>query len=94
MKKQLTTKTVYQPNAGVKIIVTNKPVVDEMTGQIIYDADVTIKTRCVGMSQEVKFTSDEDIADFIARVDFDDPQQLLPIPLDTTNTLVYNGKVN
>lgn len=45
MKKQLTTKTVYQPNAGVKITVTNKPVVDEMTGQIVYDADVTVKIK-------------------------------------------------
>lgn len=79
MKKQLTTKTVYQPNAGVKITVTNKPVVDEMTGQIVYDADVTVKIKQVGMGQEVKFANDEDIADFIARVDFDDPQQLLPI---------------
>jgi hypothetical protein len=29
MKKQLTEKTVYQPNARVKVTVTNKPILTE-----------------------------------------------------------------
>lgn len=78
MKKQLTSKTVYVPNPGVRLTVTNKPVLDEEIGQISgYDVDVTIKIKRPLLPQELKFASDEDIADFVGSVDFDDPQQSL-----------------
>ena len=79
MKKQLTTKTVYEPNHNVKITVTNKPIFDEdLGGQVAgYDVDVAIKIKKNLMPEELKFGSDEDIAEFIGKVDFDDPQQSL-----------------
>lgn len=80
MKKQLTNKTVYMPNPSVKITVTNKPVLDEEMGQIAgYDVSVDVKIKRNLMPQEVKFLSDEDIADFMGTVNYDDPQLSLPI---------------
>lgn len=58
MKKQLTNKTVYQPNADVKVTV------------------ITVKIkRLVG--EEVKFGTDDEIADFIGNVDYSEPQMSL-----------------
>jgi len=80
MKKQLTNKTIYMPNPSVKITVTNKPVLDEEIGQIAgYDVDITVKIKQSLMAQELKFKSDEDIAEFMGSVDFDDPQQELAL---------------
>lgn|GEM_PF-6866154 len=80
MKKQLTNKTVYMPNPFVKITVTNKPVLDEEVGQIAgYDVSVDVKIKRNLMPSEVKFASDDDIADFMATVNYDDPQLSLPI---------------
>jgi hypothetical protein len=78
MKKQLTNKTIYVPNPSVKLTVTNKPIFDEEIGQVAgYDVDVTVKIKRNLMPQELKFGSDEDIAEFMGSVDFDDPQQEL-----------------
>lgn len=80
MKKQLTNKTIYVPNRGVKLTVTNKPIFDEERGQIAgYDVDVTVKIKRNLMPQELKFGSDDDIAEFMGGIDFDDPQQELPL---------------
>lgn len=80
MKKQLTNKTIYVPNPNVKLTVTNKPIFDEELGQVAgYDVDVTIKIKRNLAPQELKFGSDDDIAEFIGSVDFDDPQQELPL---------------
>lgn len=78
MKKQLTNKTVYQPNPGVKVTVVNKPIFDEELGQVAgYDVDVTVKIKRPLMPQEIKFGSDDDIADFMGQIEYDDPQQSL-----------------
>jgi len=68
------------PNPFVKITVTNKPVLDEEVGQIAgYDVSVDVKIKRNLMPSEVKFASDDDIADFMATVNYDDPQLSLPI---------------
>jgi len=80
MRKQLTNKTVYVPNPGVKVTVTNKPVFDEELGQVSgYDVTIDVKLKRPLMPQELKFGSDDDIAEFMGQVEYDDPQQsLLP----------------
>lgn len=80
MKKQLTTKTVYEPNAGVKVTVTNKPLVDQDTGELYgFDTTVTVKISKKSQAKELKFGSDDDIAEFMGQVEYDDPQQSLPL---------------
>lgn len=78
MKKQLQNKVVYQPNKGVKITVVNKPEYDETVGQIAgYTVDVIIKVVRKLQPQELKFATDDDVADFIGTIDVEDPQQSL-----------------
>lgn len=78
MKKQLTSKTVYEPNEKVKVTVTNKPVVDEETGERLgYNVTVTTK-HSVGISdKELKFTDDESISKYLENIDTTDPQTSL-----------------
>ena len=67
MKKSLTNTTVYEPNAGVKVKVTNKPLVDQDTGeQYGYDTVVTVKISKKMQAKELRFASDDDIAEFIS----------------------------
>lgn len=79
MKKQLKSSTVYQPNAGVKVTVVNKPIFDEVGTALGFDTDVTIKVKMIGRPQELKFATDDQLSDFVNNVDFSDPQQLLPL---------------
>lgn len=80
MKKQLTSKTVYEPNESVKVTVTNKPVLDESVGQIAgYATTIDVKIKRPLMPGELKFSNDDDIAEFMAQVNFDDPQQSLGV---------------
>lgn len=80
MRKQLTNKTVYVPNRGVKVTVTNRPIFDEEIGQVAgYDVSVDVKIVRRLAPQELKFGSDDDIAEFMGTVEYDDPQQALPL---------------
>lgn len=78
MKKQLTQKTVYEPNKAVKVTVVNKPIYDEVGVQLGYKVDVTLKYTITD-TVELKFTSDDDIAEFMNNINYDDPQQALPV---------------
>lgn len=78
MKKALQTKTVYEPNPGVKVTVVNKPTFDESGIKIGYDAKITLNYTQKKLD-ELKFESDDDIADFFGAIDFTDPQQGLPL---------------
>ncbi len=80
MKKSLTNTTVYEPNAGVKVKVTNKPLVDQDTGeQYGYDTVVTVTISKKMQAKELRFASDDEIADFMGQVEYDDPQQSLSL---------------
>lgn len=79
MKKQLKSSTIYQPNAGVKVTVVNKPIIDETGMAQGYDTDVSIKIKMIGRPQELKFATDDQLSDFVNNVDFSDPQQPLPL---------------
>lgn len=80
MKKSLTNTTVYEPNAGVKVKVTNKPLVDQDTGeQYGYDTVVTVTISKKMQAKELRFASDDDIAEFMGQVEYDDPQQSLAL---------------
>jgi hypothetical protein len=74
MKKQLTEKTVYQPNTRVKVTVQNKPEFDEDTQVTRYERKVTIVVDMGASNDKIMFGTDEDIADFLANVDVEDPQ--------------------
>ena len=81
MKKQLQNSTVYEPNKKIKVKVVNKPIVDELTGEMFgYGVTVTVTIKADIMEKELKFGSDDDIAEFMGQVEYDDPQQLLPLP--------------
>lgn len=80
MKKSLTNTTVYEPNAGVKVKVTNKPLVDQDTGeQYGYDTVVTVTISKKMQAKELRFASDDEIAEFMGQVEYDDPQQSLAL---------------
>ena len=80
MKKSLTNTTVYEPNEGVKVKVTNKPLVDQDTGeQFGFDTVVTVKITTKMQAKELRFASDDDIAEFMGQVEYDDPQQSLAL---------------
>ena len=76
MKKALQSKTVYEPNKQVKVTVVNKPVFNEDGTKLGFDARVTIATS-MSRLDEVSFSSDDEIADFVGAIDFTDPQQQL-----------------
>lgn len=74
MKKQLTEKTVYQPNSRVKITVQNKPEFDEDTQITRYERKVTINVNMGSSNEKVLFSTDDDIAKFLENIDVEDPQ--------------------
>lgn len=74
MKKQLTEKTVYQPNSRVKVVVTNKPEFTEESGIVRYERTVAITVKVGYSDDKLLFGTDEDIAKWIETVDFEDPQ--------------------
>lgn len=72
MKKALTEKTVYEPNKVVKVTVVNKPV--DVGGTMMYDRKVTITIDASASKDKLQFATDEDIAKWVEKVDFEDPQ--------------------
>lgn len=78
MKKALTNTTVYEPNAYVKIKVTNKPIVDEQTGeQFGYDVKVNMTYKAGAKDKQLAFANADEIAEFIGNIDYDEAQQSL-----------------
>jgi hypothetical protein len=77
MKKQLTEKTVYEPNENVKVAVENKPT--EIGGSIVYAHKVTITINAGAGKDKLSFSTDEDIAKFVETIDFEDPQTALGV---------------
>lgn len=77
MKKQLTEKTVYQPNSRVKVTVTNKPVLTEEGSVDRYEATVAIAYNAGSYKDRLKFGTDEDIQKFVEGMDIEDPQMSL-----------------
>jgi hypothetical protein len=75
MKKQLTEKTVYEPNENVKVAVENKPT--DIGGAVVYAHKVTITINAGADKSKLSFTTDEDIAKFVEKIDFEDPQTSL-----------------
>lgn len=80
MKKQLTNTMIYQPNAETKLKVVNKPMVDRETGeQFGYDVKVSL-TYQVGLKEKaLSFATVDELAEFMANIDYDEPQQSLPL---------------
>lgn len=80
MKKQLTNTTVYQPNPDVKLKVVNKPMVDRDTGeQFGYETKVTMTYNAGIKEKALTFGTIDEIAEFIGNIDYDEPQQSLPL---------------
>lgn len=77
MKKQLTQKTVYEPNQHVKVTVVNKPLYDDVGVKLGYKVDITLK-HVITQLDELKFNSDDDVSEFMNNISYDDPQQALP----------------
>ena len=71
MKKSLKSSTVYEPNENVKVTVVNTPILDDENVEIGVKATVTLK---VVAFEKITFSSDDEIADWFAAVDFTDPQ--------------------
>lgn len=79
MKKQLTEKTVYQPNSRVKITVTNKPVLNDSGVTDRYAVSATIAVDAGSFKERLTFGTDDDIAKFIENIDVEDPQTALDV---------------
>lgn len=71
MKKALKSQTVYEPNENVKVTVVNTPILDDENVEIGVKATVTLK---VVAFEKITFSTDDEIADWFAAVDFTDPQ--------------------
>lgn len=74
MKKQLTEKTVYQPNSRVKVTVQNKPEFEEDTGIVRYERKVTVAVDMGSSNEKIAFATDDEIAKFLENIDVEDPQ--------------------
>ena len=79
MKQQLKETVIYQPNDGVKVTVSNKPVTDD-NGRTFFEQGVTIKINAGWHVEKLAFASSDDLRMFIDSVDLEDPQQELPFP--------------
>lgn len=80
MRKQLQDKTTYKPNEAVAIIVNNKPVIDDDTGEVyMYEVSVSLRLRKYKSEKRLNFRDDEELVDFIHNIDLDDhnPQMSL-----------------
>lgn len=75
MKQKLTSKTVYEPNNTVKVTVVNTPVRDDHDVLIGYRRKVTVNYEAPFDKEQLTFGTDDEISDFIAAIDFTDPQQ-------------------
>lgn len=76
MKKTTKLTDKYEPNKQVTVTVTNAPVKDE-NAIVGYKRTVTLKVDMGTEKDELKFFSDDDIADFIGQIDVEDPQAKL-----------------
>lgn len=73
MRKQLQDKTTYKPNEDVKIIVDNKPVIDDTSGEVyMYEVSVTLKLKKYKSEKALRFQTDDELVDFIHNIDLDD----------------------
>jgi hypothetical protein len=72
MKKQLTEKTIYEPNDTTKVAVENKPI--DIGGSVQYKHKVTITIDAGASKDKLLFGTDEDIAKWVETIDFEDPQ--------------------
>lgn len=74
MKAKLSNTAIYKPNDNVTVTVKNTPVTDKETGLMGFVADVTVKTRVEALEKELRFETVDEIADFMANVEYDEPQ--------------------
>lgn len=74
MKKKSKIVDTYTPNKQVMVTVTNTPKHDEEDNFIDYDRTVTIKIKAGRDKDTLNFKSDDAIAKFVEKVDFEDPQ--------------------
>ncbi len=74
MKKKSKIVDTYTPNKQVMVTVTNTPKHDEEDNFIDYDRTVTIKIKAGRDKDVLNFKTDDAIAKFIEKVDFEDPQ--------------------
>lgn len=78
MKQQLKETVIYQPNEGVKITVSNKPVQDD-NHRTFFEREVTIKVKAGWHSDKLSFSGEDDIRSFLDDLVLEDPQQELPL---------------
>jgi hypothetical protein len=80
MKKVSNDKDTYNVNDQVTVSVTNKRNEDMESGSVHYERTVTVKIKA-GKYAEKPLTFDEpkSLIDFIEQVNFEDPQEVLPL---------------
>lgn len=85
MRKQQTDRTIYKPNEDVKVTVSNKPVIDDDTGEIyMYEVSVTLAVKKYKAERPLRFKDDDELVDYIHNIDLDDhnPQTSLLEEMD------------
>lgn len=78
MKKSSKIVDKMNPNKQVEVTITNKKVIEE-DETLAFQPTVTIKITLPKSGDQFKLSTDEDIAKFVETIDFEDPQEELPL---------------
>lgn len=83
MKKVSNNKDTYKVNEQVTVGVVNKRIEDFESGSVHYERSVTVKIKAGKFADKpLVFDEAESLTQFIEQVNFEDPQEALPLPKD------------
>lgn len=80
MKRISNNRDSYKVNANVTVTVVNKRNEDLESGNVHYERDVTVKIKAGKYATEpLIFEQSSSLAEFLETVNFEDPQEALPL---------------
>ena len=80
MQKVSNNKDTYKVNDNVTVSVVNKRNEDLESGNVTYERTVTVKIKAGKFAEKpLMFDEASSLTDFIEQVNFEDPQQPLPL---------------
>lgn len=86
MKRVSNNKDTYKVNDNVTVTVVNKREEDLDSGSVHYDRTVTVKIKAGKFAEKpLIFDQSSNLAEFIETVNFEDPQEMLPLDMEGKN---------
>lgn len=79
MQKQFKETAIYKPNEHIRVTVQNTPVTSHETGEILFKQEMTLKVHNGFSSDKLSFADADELKDFLADLQLEDPQQKLPV---------------